>query len=147
MLGHRFFVPISSTRSGNHDNREKSKSSSKGNDRDTLINSESIVNRVVRKRTTTFFLFSPSLSSPLFFPPRPKSAHRGEEGYLGNQRYGVKAAEHEQGVLRHRMYSYLPCLSLLSPPTGILSIRGKRYRQCRSRNNGTGCASTCELRD
>lgn len=36
------------------------------------------------KQTTVFF-------------PRLKSVHRGEEGYLENQHYEVKSAEHERG--------------------------------------------------
>lgn len=52
---------------------------------DTLINGESIVNPVSTKRTTIFFFL------------QPKSVYRGEEGNLGNQRYGVKAAEREGG--------------------------------------------------
>lgn len=56
---------------------------SKENDRDTLINGESIVNPVRTKSGRRFFFL------------QPKSVYRGEEGNLGNQRYGVKAAKHE----------------------------------------------------
>lgn len=94
----------------------------KKDDRDTLINEES--HRQSRQHET---------DDDSFFFLQLKSVHRGEEGNLGNQRYGVKAAEHEGGSY-DRMYSYLPCLlRLYRRPTGILSIRGKIRRQCRSK--------------
>lgn len=49
----------------------------------------------------------------LFFP-RLKSVYRGKEGYLGNQRYGVKAAEHEGGPTTQDVL--LPSASLISRP-------------------------------
>lgn len=101
--------------------------SPKENDRDTLINRESIVNPVSMKRTTVFF-------------PRPKSVHRGEEGYLGNQNYGVKAAEHEGG-------SYdtgcTPIFRLSSGSKPEYCLFVERSVDSVTRNNGID--ATCEL--
>lgn len=70
-------------------------STSKENDRNTLINRKSI-----QHGTNNGFFF-----------PRLKSVHRGEEGYLENQHYEVKAAERERGdpTTQDVLY-YLPCL-------------------------------------
>lgn len=129
--------------------------SSGKNDRDTLINRESIVNPVGTKRRTVFFLLLLLLfllSPWLFFPSSTEvsTPWRGRvlrKSALRSKSSGAwTGSPTTQDVL-------LPSVSLslypwaLSPPTGILSIRGKRHRQCRSRNNGTGRASMCELQD
>lgn len=88
---------------------------SKENGRDTLINGEpSSTHNQSARNGRRFLLF-------FFFPLQPKSVYRGKEGNLGNQRYGVKAAEHEGGSYDTGC-TPLPSVSPKAPPPTYRNI-------------------------
>lgn len=105
----------------------------KENDRDTLI-TENPLSTQSEYETNVGFFFA-----------RPKSVHRGEEGYLGNQNYRVKAAEHERGVLRQDVL-----LSSVSPQVPQVSWNiVYSWKDSSTVSLGTMALThnTCELRD